>query len=244
MAGDWIKFEVSTSDKPEVWAIADRLGIDADSVVGKLLRVWSWFDQHTQEGNANGNGGSVTSSVTQNVTKALLDRRVGVSGFCDAMISVGWMEDFGHSVRLPNFDRHNGKTAKTRAMTAKRVATHKTKTNATSVTSSVSDALPREEKRREEKNTNTQLREAFEKFLTYLFSVNGQKVDEIREEVLWMEVLRRGDQAITDIDFTIQKGCKSLQRATDDWQAIRADAEGSKIRESAKSKTVKSWESV
>jgi hypothetical protein len=69
------------------------------------------------------------------------------------MILSGWMADDGHSLTLPNFDRHNGKTAKTRAMTAKRVATHKAKSNAVSVTSSVSDALPREEKRREEINT-------------------------------------------------------------------------------------------
>jgi hypothetical protein len=69
------------------------------------------------------------------------------------MILSGWMADDGHSLTLPNFDRHNGKTAKTRAMTAKRVASHKAKSNAGSVTSSVSDALPREEKRREEINT-------------------------------------------------------------------------------------------
>ena len=32
MAGDWIKFESSTSDKPEVWMISDLLGIDPDAV--------------------------------------------------------------------------------------------------------------------------------------------------------------------------------------------------------------------
>jgi len=72
------------------------------------------------------------------------------------MISVGWMIEESGSVGLPNFDRHNGKTAKTRAMTAKRVASHKAKSNASSVTSSVTSALPREEKRREE-NINTPL---------------------------------------------------------------------------------------
>jgi len=153
MAGDWIKFETATSDKPEVWAMAQSLGIDADAVVGKLLRVWAWFDQQTQEGNAVGNGASVTSSVT----KALLDRRVGVSGFCDSMILSGWMADDGHSLTLPNFDRHNGKTAKDRALTAKRAANHRSNanSNASTVTSIVTDALPREEKRREEKNIDT-----------------------------------------------------------------------------------------
>ena len=149
----WIKFETATSEKPEVWAMALSLGIDADAVVGKLLRVWAWFDTQTVEGNA------------PSVTKALLDSKLSVSGFCDAMIRVGWMCEVDGQISLPNFDRHNGKTAKNRALTSKRVAEHKASNakvtkqvtekfdegNAPSVTS----ALPREEKRREEKNINT-----------------------------------------------------------------------------------------
>ena len=39
MAGDWLKVEVATPDKPEIWLIAEELQIDPDAVVGKLLRV-------------------------------------------------------------------------------------------------------------------------------------------------------------------------------------------------------------
>lgn len=138
MAGDWIKMESGTPDKPEVWAIAESLDLDPDAVFGKLFRIWSWFDQHTEEGNA------------PTVSKKLLDRLVGVSGFCDEVILAGWMVEDGNTITLPNFDRHNGKTAKNRAVTAKRVAKHKEKTNGDSVTPSVSKALPREEKRRED----------------------------------------------------------------------------------------------
>jgi hypothetical protein len=155
MAGDWIKLEVTTSDKPEVWQIAESLGIDPDAVVGKLIRVWAWFDQQTLDGNAGGNATSVTGgngvSVTKSATMALLDRKVGVTGFCAAMISVGWMLDDGDALTLPNFDRHNGKTAKTRALTAKRVFEHKKKSNAGANAPVTVAALPREEKRREEK---------------------------------------------------------------------------------------------
>lgn len=143
MAGDWIKMEVSTPDKPEVLAITVRMGWDdPDTTVGKLFRVWRWFDQHTTDGNAGG------------VTKALLDRIACVSGFADAMQSVGWLEVSDHGISLPNHEKHCGKTAKDRAQTAKRVANHKQKrtANADSVTNSVSDALPREDKR-EEVNT-------------------------------------------------------------------------------------------
>lgn len=136
MAGDWLKFEVATLDKPEVCQIADEAGIDIDAVVGKLLRVWSWFDQQTGNGNA------------PSVTKKLLDRFVGVPGFCEMMKKSGWMIDDGVNISLPNFERHNGNTAKNRALTAKRAANHRTKSNATIVTG----ALPREEKILEDKD--------------------------------------------------------------------------------------------
>jgi len=234
MAGDWIKFETATSDKPEVWAMAQSLGIDADAVVGKLLRVWAWFDQQTQEGNAVGNGASVTSSVT----KALLDRRVGVSGFCDSMILSGWMADDGQSLTLPNFDRHNGKTAKTRAMTAKRVATHKAKSNGVGVTSSVSSALPREEKRREEDIlTHTHplddpngligqdvivpdhLREWFVRWLDWRWQDSGKKPPATLQQVWVHDLLTRGEEkAILDLRFSIRKQGKNLLDSGNDFE--------------------------
>jgi len=136
MAGDWIKFELATMDKPEVCQIADLADIDQDAVVGKLMRVWAWFDQQTEKGNA------------PSVSKKLLDRSVGVTGFCEHMKSVGWMEEADGMISLPHFERHNGKTGKNRALTAKRVSNHKSKGNAGSVTS----ALPKEEKRREDQH--------------------------------------------------------------------------------------------
>lgn len=145
MAGDWIKMEVCTTEKSEVLAITARMGWDdADLTVGKLFRVWRWFDQQTVNGNAVG------------VTSALLDRIIGVTGFCDAMESVGWLTIGGSGLSLPNFDHHNGASAKSRAQTAKRVANHKkngkgnAKGNGVSVTESARGALPREEKRRED----------------------------------------------------------------------------------------------
>lgn len=139
MAGDWIKFELTTLDKPEVCQIADLADIDPDAVVGKLMRVWGWFDQQTENGNA------------PSVSKKLLDRLVGVIGFCEHMKSVAWMIEIDGVISLPHFDRHNGKTAKNRLLTAKRVANYKA-SNGKSNASSVSDALPKEEKRREDQN--------------------------------------------------------------------------------------------
>lgn len=141
MAGEWLKFECATPDKPEVFAITSKLGWDdPDLTVGKLFRVWRWFDQQTIDGNAAG------------VTPALLDRVVGVSGFANAMASVGWLMISEFGLALPNFERHTGVSAKARALTAKRVANHRTNNRNTESgnADNVTEALAREEKRREE----------------------------------------------------------------------------------------------
>lgn len=41
VAGDWIKVEHATPDKPEVVLMSSILKIDQDAVTGKLLRVWT-----------------------------------------------------------------------------------------------------------------------------------------------------------------------------------------------------------
>jgi hypothetical protein len=136
MAGDWIKLQKDTPDKPEVLAIASRLGIDPDAVTGKLIRIWSWFDTHTTNGNAT------------SVTYAFLDRITGVTGFAEQVELVGWLKQSGHELILPNFDFHNGETAKKRAMGKNRAEKHRN--NAESNADSVTKTSP--EKRREEKS--------------------------------------------------------------------------------------------
>lgn len=136
MAGDWIKMQKDTPDKPEVLAIASRLSIDPDAVTGKLVRIWSWFDTHTTDGNASC------------VTYAFLDRLAGVTGFAEQMALVGWLLQNGHDLSLPNFDYHTGETAKKRALGQKRQVKHRS--NAERNASSVTKASP--EKRREEKS--------------------------------------------------------------------------------------------
>lgn len=131
MAGDWIKVEHVTPGKPEMDLLADILDLPVDQILGILIRLWIWADQQTLDGNAS------------RVTKSAIDRRAGVSGFADAMIDVGWLIADTTGICFVNFERHNGQTAKTRALTAKRVSQHK-KRNANAA--SVTRALPREEK--------------------------------------------------------------------------------------------------
>ena len=143
-----MKFEKTTLEKPEVFQMAGILGIDADSVIGKLLRVWNWFDDQSRDGHAH---------VT---VMSLLDRYTGVTGFVDAMTKVGWMRVDGDSLSLPNFDRHNGEPAKVRALARTRKQRERSNRD-NSVTDCVTKTgqscdkpVTREEKRREE-NSNT-----------------------------------------------------------------------------------------
>ena len=140
MAGDWIKIQHALPDKPEVVKMAAELGIDQDAVTGKLVRLWIWADQQS----VNGNGLSVTETF--------LDRVTFVTGFAQALRSVGWLEGEDGALSLPNFGRHNGTTAKTRANGQKRTELSRSR-NAASVTEPLAKALP--EKRREEKSINT-----------------------------------------------------------------------------------------
>jgi hypothetical protein len=134
MAGDWIKIEHSMPDKPEIGQLADRLEISYNEAIGMVLRFWIWADQQSIDGYA------------LSVTEKFIDHIVGRNGFAAAMRSCGWLASGDDGPYLPNFNRHNGDTAKKRAqskdrMTRKRYA------------DGVTEALP--EKRREELEKDT-----------------------------------------------------------------------------------------
>lgn len=132
MAGDWIKMRTDLHDDPEVLRLSAMLKLDRFAVVGRLATLWAWADKHTTDGSSS-------------VTPLLLDDIVVHSGFADAMTVVGWLEVTDRGVKFPKFSRHNGKSAKKRALTARRVGTHRKRKGNADVTL---PALAREEKRR------------------------------------------------------------------------------------------------
>ena len=134
MAGDWIKFEVATSDKPEVYAIAADLGVTPEQALGHCLRLWVWADQNTPDGC---NARSVTLSALNAIAR--------VTGIAEAMVKVGWLRVHEWGIEFVNGDRHNGQTAKSRALTQRRVREHRRNASVT--------RKPLPEKRREESNT-------------------------------------------------------------------------------------------
>lgn len=157
MAGDWMKIELELPEKPEVHSIAAMLGKEPEWVVGALIKVWGWFNKHTEDGNAPG------------VTFALPDRLVGVTGFGEAMCFAGWLEQNDRTLTMPKFDRHTSESAKTRANTASRVSRYKNNVkesnaegNGDSVTKVTVEALQREEKSKQKKKQQTSLPDGLE----------------------------------------------------------------------------------
>lgn len=138
MAGDWMKVEKDTPEKPEILAIASILNLDPEIVFTKCFKLWRWADSQTIDGNV------------PRVTPARLDELVKMPGFADALSEVGWLHVRTGSLQIPNFGRHMGQGAKKRALTADRVAKSRTgNCNAPGVTESAP------EKRREEKRIKT-----------------------------------------------------------------------------------------
>lgn len=141
MAGDWIKMRNDLAEDPAVIGIAARLGMDEFAVVGRLHHLWGWADRQSRDGHA------------ANVTSAWLDRYVQCDGFASAMATVGWLVIGEDGITIPKFDRHNGKSAKTRALATGRKQKQREKVTpeVTPMSRSERDeSVTREEKRREE----------------------------------------------------------------------------------------------
>lgn len=113
MAGEWIKLTHESPDKPEIVELAGILNIDHDAAFGKCVRLWIWVDQQSVDGN------------DFIVTPAFIDRLTNCPGFSQGLLKVGWLKARNGKFSIPNFDRHNGQTAKGRALTKDRVKRHR-----------------------------------------------------------------------------------------------------------------------
>ena len=147
MAGDWIKMRDNLWDDPRVSSLCDATRQGEATIIGGLYWLWAATDQHSEDG------------VMVGLTLRSIDRKTGIKGFGEALVSIGWLAECEGGVTIPRFDEHNGKSAKARAVTAKRVASHRNG-NADVTVPSLQDeygnvtpplARVREEKRREEK---------------------------------------------------------------------------------------------
>ncbi|MGQ8703076.1 DnaT-like ssDNA-binding domain-containing protein [Serratia marcescens] len=170
MAGDWIKMRPSLLTNPKVNGIARiletspevgrALGVNFNGsmkaivtrnvmrnvTVSLLLTVWGAANEHTRDG------------VFVNADLSDIDDIVGVPGFGNAMVSVGWavFNAVEGSVTLPNFNEYNACGEVRRSNNAERQQRYRDKIKAEkeaelrNVTRNVTNN-DREEKNREEK---------------------------------------------------------------------------------------------
>jgi len=108
---EWIKVETHIHEKVEVAMIAEATGMDLDTVVGKLVRVWSWASRNCY---ADGVTGVTALRVIREITRCDV--------FDEAMVKCGWLTIKGEKITFENFDRHNSQSAKERALASRRMA--------------------------------------------------------------------------------------------------------------------------
>jgi hypothetical protein len=140
MAGDWIKFEISTLDKPEVRQMARVLGVKHGEALELLLRFWAWMDANSVDGHVDG-------LVDKDV-----DEMMCCQGFSAVMQMVGWLKCDNAALRIsiPNADRHNGKSAKKRALSNSSQSKWRSNVDGHVDKQPSTKASTREEKRRED----------------------------------------------------------------------------------------------
>ena len=148
MAQDWIKMREALHEDPAVLQMAALLGTRPEHVVGYCHKFWSWVSRNCHDGSVTG------------VTTLSLDAVLNLPGFCDMLVTVGWLEyddaDGRPVITIPHFDRHLSEGAKARALAAERQRKSRGKNNADVTNASRckrDKSVTREEKRREDINT-------------------------------------------------------------------------------------------
>jgi len=111
----WIKVDEFTFQKPEILNMSMTLGLPETQIFGAVVLFWQWADKLTEDG-------MIKSATLQHI-----DRNTRIDGLGEALQGVGWVKVTKDGLRIPNFDRHNGQSAKKRAMTAERVKKHREK---------------------------------------------------------------------------------------------------------------------
>jgi len=115
-AANWIKLHVTVEDL-DVINVSSITGEDRYTTLGRIVTWLHWVDQNCVTCNAHVTLASVT---TVTGLRYIPDSE---KDFGKALVTIGWMNvDSNGEVVICGFKKHFGKSAKVRALTAKRVA--------------------------------------------------------------------------------------------------------------------------
>lgn len=207
MSIEWIKMRRSLLTDPKVVRIMSALQADRFRTIGGLFSAWCLFDEHTEDGQLDG------------YSKEVFDEIVGFRGLCQAMIDVGWIEESAQGLTAINFTEHNGRTARKRAQDSVR------KMSAREADKKAANERTRKEKKRKEiththqgEGPPEELSQDWDRWMRFRESVDGRPMDPIQADAVLMDLGRRGtEKARRDIDFSIQKGAKTILDSDNDW---------------------------
>ncbi len=130
MAGEWFAIDVAIDEKVEVWEICELTELPIETVVYRLIKLWGWFQCHSEDGNAR-------------VTVQRFAKHVGGSvEFWQAVAAVGWLEINTTGLTLPGWEQRFSGAAKARQLGNKRVQKHRKKQ--TEKRDGNAEALPQE----------------------------------------------------------------------------------------------------
>lgn len=118
-------------DDPAVIQMAGDLGLDRDTVVGKLHRFWSWAYEQLPE-----------SGRTEALSYSFVDALVEHVGFAKNLEKQKWLRSYKNGFAVPNFDHWFTETAKSRLFKNRRQARHRSRNGATGSGASATTTRP------------------------------------------------------------------------------------------------------
>ncbi len=125
MAGDWIKMRHELLDSPKVVRLAKILKVNLMAARGLVWTWLAWCDRQTTDGETG-------------LTLEEIDSLLGFRGCAKALVEIGWLSESEEGTeRVVEFAKHNGESAKQRALNAVRNTKYR-KRDASSVTRDVS----------------------------------------------------------------------------------------------------------
>jgi len=122
VAGDWIKWSKGLATRREVVLLAAMLRRDRHEVAGRLMVFWEWLDDNVADHEIDELSLDVSLCIGDSPCE-FVDALVGLPGFAAALASDGvrWLSArSGGRLTVPHFGRHNGTTAKTRALESRK----------------------------------------------------------------------------------------------------------------------------
>lgn len=111
MAGDWLKVEKVTPDKPEIMHIARECGVSDGEAFAAWFRLWVYLDTVTADGE-------VRFLRPEDCDK--VSRMAGIGNALSSDHGCGWITFHASGATIVNWDRHNGESSKQRALATDR----------------------------------------------------------------------------------------------------------------------------